>query len=80
MIKKKLPGMAARLRHLANDMKTVAKTPGPVAVSVAEKERRLAICSACGYFQRGWCTHQKCGCNMRAKTWLSALRCPDGRW
>lgn len=26
------------------------------------------------------CAHPQCGCNKRAKTFLYAERCPDGRW
>lgn len=80
MIRKKLPSIGARARHLAGDLATVATTPGPKAVSHEEQQRRHTICEGCPYYKKGWCAHSACGCYTRAKTWLAALKCPDGRW
>ena len=42
------------------------------------QERREAICKACEFYQHGICT--KCGCFLKAKTWLNAEVCPVGKW
>jgi hypothetical protein len=51
-----------------------------------EQDRRLGVCSACEWFRAdayrgtGGCAHDRCGCAVRAKTWIRSQRCPDGRW
>jgi hypothetical protein len=60
-------------RHVAGGME---------AVSEAEYQRRLAVCSACEFFRDGVCL--KCGCRLAgdvvAKARWASEQCPEGKW
>lgn len=80
-----LPGIGVQARNLATAAVDVVR--GLVAGSGlkaddAEKARRRAICvsNACGQYRASDDRCAACGCWKRAKTWLTASRCPVGRW
>src|SRR4051812_25487208 len=78
-----LPHLFERAGNLAKAGGRVAKaivTRKKVRVSKEEKERRLAICHACEWFQANTC--MKCGCVAKWKTKLATEHCPDipPRW
>lgn len=56
-----------------------------VRVSTEERDRRLAICRACEYWNEagnvglGECKHPGCGCT-RFKHGLATETCPAGKW
>ncbi len=49
-----------------------------IVVSTEEKERRLAICQSCNFFDGRSC--EKCGCVARWKTKLATESCPIQKW
>ncbi len=51
------------------------------ALSEVAKER-LNICAGCEFFRASdeRCSHPKCGCFLKLKTWLRAEKCPEGKW
>lgn len=51
----------------------------PVVDSSTEL-RRLGVCKACPYFDRGSGRCGVCGCNMEVKVRFRAATCPDRRW
>ena len=58
-----------------------AVTTGGVRVDETEQARRLDVCRACEWFRADErCAHPRCGCWIKAKTWLRSERCPAGRW
>ena len=43
------------------------------------RDSRLAVCNACEFMLlTGNC--MKCGCFMRAKSWMKTKKCPVGKW
>jgi hypothetical protein len=51
-----------------------------VVSSKEEKERRLAICKECEFFQASPLKCRKCGCFLQLKTRLETEHCPIGKW
>lgn len=43
---------------------------------------RLSFCQTCEYYRSEdeRCSHQKCGCFVKFKTWLHSQKCPAGNW
>ena len=75
--------LAANLASSAAAVVRAAAAGDPIRVSAEVRERRLAICRGCVEYWEPTlerCTHLRCGCFMRVKTWANALTCPDGRW
>lgn len=52
----------------------------PVLVSREEKDRRLAICQECEFFDAGQARCTRCGCFTGIKDWLASQSCPIGKW
>ena len=58
---------------------------GPIFVEEQEKQRRLAICRGCEYWNEGGnvglgeCKHPGCGCT-RFKQGLATESCPIDKW
>lgn len=77
-----LPRMATNLGRAAIDVVKGAISGEPVLVELDQKLERLAVCQKCELFRASdqRCSHPKCGCSMRAKTWLKAMTCPAGKW
>jgi hypothetical protein len=48
----------------------------PVSVPEEERDRRLAICHACEFWDAAQERCSKCGCFGQWKTWLASQRCP----
>ena len=75
--------IAGNLAHAVADVVHARMRGQPVMIDDAEAERRLRVCSACREWYdatRDRCAHPACGCYLRIKTRLRAMRCPDGRW
>jgi hypothetical protein len=53
---------------------TKGNTPGQTKLQT----KRARICQACEFQRQGVCV--KCGCFLKAKTWLKAEACPVGKW
>lgn len=45
-----------------------------------EKNKRMAICKGCEFFDELNNVCNKCGCYLSFKTWLKAEHCPIGKW
>jgi hypothetical protein len=79
------------LQKATNMTKAIGRLAGAVAkgnplrVTDEERDRRLAICRGCEYWNEGGniglgeCRHSKCGCT-RFKHGLTTERCPIGKW
>lgn len=44
------------------------------------REDRLAACLSCEHLFKPTDSCKKCGCFVRAKTWLKDAKCPIGKW
>lgn len=43
--------------------------------------KRFDVCKSCAFYTlQAACSHPKCGCFLRVKTWLKAETCPEGKW
>lgn len=51
-----------------------------ILVTQEEKERRLAICSGCDYFNHRNFTCLRCGCRLKYKSVLRNSSCPIKKW
>lgn len=54
-----------------------------LAASIADdslSEQRLAICKECPFYISLTSQCKKCGCFMKAKTKITAAKCPIGKW
>ena len=74
---------AGNLAHAAAGVVRQAANTGRVLVSKDVVDLRKSICLDCTeFFNHGtaMCDHPKCGCFIRAKTWLVAEKCPAGKW
>lgn len=83
---KRMPGPVALARNVTAAAAKVAAgalAGQPVFTDDQTKAKRLALCNACSEYyvaDKERCSHPKCGCYMRFKTALLAMKCPDGRW
>jgi hypothetical protein len=83
---KKLPPLTKKAVNLLQASAAVAKhaaMTGIIDAGSDEAKRRLDICRACSEWyvaENDRCAHPKCGCFLRIKTRLRAMRCPDGKW
>lgn len=82
---KRLPSRAAMVgnaaRAVARNAVSVAKG-NPVSVPESVRVERHTVCKLCEKYLADMdrCSHRKCGCVLRAKVWLWAEKCPDGKW
>lgn len=44
------------------------------------RNKRMDICRSCEFFIKAGSRCQKCGCFMKAKTYLGNASCPVGKW
>ena len=44
------------------------------------REVRLSICQSCEFLFEPTGSCKKCGCFVKAKTWLTHTSCPEGKW
>jgi hypothetical protein len=44
------------------------------------QQYRIDICAQCEYLFEPTMSCKKCGCFMKAKTWLADQECPVGKW
>jgi len=51
-----------------------------IVASTELREQRLNMCLACEHYFKvsGLC--KKCGCLMKAKTWIAKAKCPIKKW
>lgn len=80
----KLPGV---LRLVHNALRASASTGRDLAAgrglgSDDLRAARRPICLACDFFRASdeRCSHPKCGCYLRLKTYLVGQKCPEGKW
>ena len=45
-----------------------------------QQQERMNICLDCEHLFKPTSSCRKCGCFMRAKTWLADQECPVGKW
>lgn len=70
-------GAAGRVAKSAAASLSRGESP-KVRVSKEERDRRLAICQRCEFFNGRSC--EKCGCIAKWKTKLATESCPVGKW
>lgn len=81
-----LPGVRRQAGNLAAAALQVAgglAAGRGLLVDSVEQARRQAICQSCVEWwvsDLNRCAHPDCGCRLRFKTWLAAVKCPDFRW
>lgn len=44
------------------------------------RTERFEICKSCEHLFKLTNTCKKCGCFMKAKTWLASAKCPINKW
>jgi hypothetical protein len=66
------------LEHLRNRVKQIKDA----ARIIPEEDRnlRLDTCHSCEHFISLTSQCKKCGCVMKAKTYLASAECPVGKW
>lgn len=82
---KPLPPMPVRLSNFGKAMLTVAKealATGEALVDKREYVQRLAVCFSCPgkNFRPSDGTCSLCGCFMKVKAWLVAMKCDANYW
>lgn len=84
----KAPGIAAKTKNAAAAGARIVRAAvrrEPIRASAGERDRRLAICRACEFWNEagniglGECRHSRCGCT-RFKHGLATETCPAGKW
>ncbi len=80
-----MPSLLTRLENLGQAVSDVAKDFTATRRVVSQEgvaASRLAICQSCDFFvpKKVMCSHPKCGCFLRVKTHLHAMKCPSGKW
>ena len=68
-------GMEATLVSILEKTKRI---PAKERAADEEYRRRLDICSACEWLEKGTCL--KCGCYPELRAAYKALRCPGKKW
>lgn len=56
------------------------RAKGPVQVDDQTREKRLATCHACPYYDPHYFQCNRCGCFVPLKVELSSESCPEGKW
>jgi hypothetical protein len=76
-----LKKLAERAKQVAEEQAQAAATAlGELSVSQEQRDARYDICKSCEHFVSMTTTCTKCGCFMAAKTHLSSVECPVGKW
>lgn len=65
---------------LSNIKKATENKIKSIAADVTVRESRLAICNQCEHLLQATSQCGKCGCFVKAKTWLSGSSCPINKW
>lgn len=82
------PSLVTKAKHAAQAGARIARAAAkgePIKASAEERDRRLAICRACKFWDEGGnvglgeCQHPGCGCT-RFKHGLITETCPLGKW
>ena len=73
----KMPPLSEQAKNLIKSAWQFANSGFELA-SDDEQERRYGICNSCDYYIQGRCL--KCGCFMKYKSKIKAVKCLDGRW
>ncbi len=82
------PPMPPLMQQAKNFTRAVVRNVSRMArgnaasVSPEVAAERIAICQKCELFnaKSERCSHPKCACFLRLKTWLKAESCPAGKW
>jgi membrane protease subunit (stomatin/prohibitin family) len=72
------PSIGIQVSTLVKDLHTVASSNQPIIAPQEVIKARMDTCGACEFYKNNRCT--KCGCFMEAKSRLSSLKCPIGKW
>jgi hypothetical protein len=80
-----LPKMSTMISNATQAAKVVSRDAlrhGKFKADPELKKSRLSFCQACEYYrpQDERCSHDRCGCFVKLKTWMNASKCPDGKW
>jgi hypothetical protein len=80
-----LPKLSTMIANATTEAKVVCRDAiktGRIKADDSIKKSRLSFCASCEYYrpQDERCSHEKCGCFVKFKTWLSASKCPAGKW
>lgn len=86
--RKDAPPLPRPMAIASNAVKAIGRNVTHVArgnrptVDTATAAHRLQICESCPLFnsENERCTHPHCGCFAKIKTWLTAEKCPEGKW
>jgi hypothetical protein len=72
----------ARLKQKLEDSKEKIEEiiDTQIKADVIIRERRLDLCLSCEHLFKPTDSCKKCGCFVRAKTWLKDAKCPLNKW
>jgi len=60
--------------------KQVLEDDSNFKASTSVREERLSLCLSCEHLFNPTDSCKKCGCFVRAKTWLKDAKCPLNKW
>ena len=72
-----MPSLGTMAKNLGGSLAEIAKS----GVKLCDGEtyhKRFSTCQACDRLQNGRCL--ECGCFMKLKSKLAAMKCPLGKW
>lgn len=74
--------VANAARAVARNAVHLMSGAGPLRADKPTQDARLEICKGCELYlpNEERCSHSKCGCFVRIKTFLLAEKCPAAKW
>ena len=76
-----VPNIVSILEKLKQKIETSKQVlEDSIKVTDITRDERLNLCMSCEHLFKPTNTCKKCGCFVKAKTWLKDAKCPLNKW